>query len=310
MIKGGLSLESVLGGRDINEIFLLDGPPTVTFVEPPRFAELQLALRTMGTGLIVEGPSKVGKSTAIRKAMEVMGVAGGDQTWWYGQRPPPLDAFRKKLDELLGATRKTWLFIDDFHHLEDERYRRELASAMKVLADQPVRYSKVTLIGINPLGSSLVQVMPDLDGRFRIIRLDVDKDWHRSTKIAERGSAVRVSAARYRRAQTRPSAPLQPWTTGRRTPQGSSRARRPRAPVPSRARSRGSPSRRHVGRRNQPTHDARPRAPDGPTTTASGRPRTAPRNSLDDSSAHGVDAGLKKVSGAGRLGILPGNAGQ
>jgi len=184
-IPPGPSLESFLGGRDINEIFPLDGPPTVTFVEPPRFAELQHALRTMGTGLLVEGPSKVGKSTAIRKAMEAMGVAGGDQTWWYGQRPPPLDVFRKKLDELLGATRKTWLFIDDFHHLEDERYRRELASAMKVLADQPVRYGKVTLIGINPLGSSLVQVMPDLDGRFRIIRLDVDKDWHRSTKIAE-----------------------------------------------------------------------------------------------------------------------------
>lgn len=185
MVPKGLSLESVLGGRDINEIFPLDGPPTVTFVEPPRFAELQHALRTMGTGLLVEGPSKVGKSTAIRKAMEAMGVAGGDQTWWHGQRPPPLDAFRRKLDELLGATRKTWLFIDDFHHLEEERYRRELASAMKVLADQPVRHGKVTLIGINPLGSSLVQVMPDLDGRFRIIRLDVDRDWHRSTKIAE-----------------------------------------------------------------------------------------------------------------------------
>jgi predicted MPP superfamily phosphohydrolase len=178
------SLEAFLG-HDINEIFSLDGPPTVTFVEPPRFLELQLALRTMGTGLIVEGPSKVGKSTAIRKAMEAMGVAGSDQIWWYGQRPPPLDAFRKKLDELLDASHNTWLFIDDFHHLEDEQYRRELASAMKVLADQPVRHGKVTLIGINPLGSSLVQLMPDLDGRFRIIRLDVDKDWRRSTKIAE-----------------------------------------------------------------------------------------------------------------------------
>jgi len=172
--------------RDINEIFPLDGPPTVTFVEPPLFSELQLALRRMGTGLIVEGPSKVGKSTAIHKAMEVMGVSKADQTWWSGQRPPPLDELRKKIDELIVAKRDTWLFIDDFHHLEDERYRRELASGMKVLADQPQdgRHGKVTLIGINPLGSSLVQVMPDLDGRFRIIRLDIEKDWHRSTQIA------------------------------------------------------------------------------------------------------------------------------
>lgn len=173
--------------RNINDIFPLDGPPTVTFVEPPLFSELQLALRRMGTGLIVEGPSKVGKSTAIQKAMEAMGFSKSDQTWWSGQRPPPLDELRKKVDDLIVAKRNTWLFIDDFHHLEDERYRRELASGMKVLADQPQdgRYGKVTLIGINPLGSSLVQVMPDLSGRFRIIRLDVEKDWQRSTKIAE-----------------------------------------------------------------------------------------------------------------------------
>jgi 3',5'-cyclic AMP phosphodiesterase CpdA len=173
--------------RSINDIFPLDGPPTVTFVEPPLFSELQLALRRMGTGLIVEGPSKVGKSTAIQKAMEAMGVPQADQTWWSGQRPPPFHELRKKVDELIVAKRNTWLFIDDFHHLEDKRYRRELASGMKVLADQPQdgRHGKVTLIGINPLGSSLVQVMPDLSGRFRIIRLDVEKDWQRSTKIAE-----------------------------------------------------------------------------------------------------------------------------
>jgi hypothetical protein len=67
----GLETRSEAAVRhSINEIFQLDGPPTFTFIEPPEFARLQLELRTMGTGLIVEGPSKVGKSTAIRKAME------------------------------------------------------------------------------------------------------------------------------------------------------------------------------------------------------------------------------------------------
>jgi 3',5'-cyclic AMP phosphodiesterase CpdA len=180
-------------GTSINEIFRLDGPPTYTFIEPPEFARLQLELRTMGTGLIVEGPSKAGKSTAIRKAMESLEVAPGDQIWWHGQRPPPLDDFARTLDGLLQASRDTWLFIDDFHHLEDERYRRELASAMKVLADLPTRHAKVTLIGINPLGNSLVQVMPDLSGRFRVLRLDIDRDWKRGTKIVEliiRGEAA------------------------------------------------------------------------------------------------------------------------
>jgi len=139
----------------INDIFPLDGPPTATFVEPPRFSELQLALRRMGTGLIVEGPSKVGKSTAIQKAMKAIGVPEGDQIWWSGQRPPPLDDVHKQVDELIAAKRDTWLFIDDFHHLEDARYRRELASGMKVLADKPQdnRHGKITLIGLNPLGA-------------------------------------------------------------------------------------------------------------------------------------------------------------
>jgi len=179
------AFEAHVARPSINDIFRLDGPPTVTFIEPPEFPRLKLQLRTMGTGLIVEGPSKVGKSTAIRKAMEALAIAPDDQIWWHGQRPPAFDVFRSQLDVLLRATRDTWLFIDDFHHLEDERYRRELASMMKVLADLPIRHAKVTLIGINPLGNSLVQVMPDLAGRFRVLRLDIDKDWSRSSKIAE-----------------------------------------------------------------------------------------------------------------------------
>jgi 3',5'-cyclic AMP phosphodiesterase CpdA len=172
-------------GLSINEIFRLDGPPSVTFVEPPLFSELKLALRTMGTGLVVEGPSKVGKTTAIRKAMESLRVPERDQIWWDGREPPPLDQMRQTLRELRDGDANRWLFIDDFHYVEDEHYRRQLAFGMKALADQARPHGKVTLIGINPLGSSLVDVMPDLSGRFRIYQLDVEKDWKGSTKIAE-----------------------------------------------------------------------------------------------------------------------------
>jgi len=172
-------------GLSINEIFRLDGPPSVTFVEPPIFSELKLALRTMGTGLVVEGPSKVGKTTAIRKAMESLRVPDADQIWWDGRNPESLEQMHQTLRELRDGKRDRWLFIDDFHYIEDEQYRRQLAFGMKGLADQPRPHGKVTLIGINPLGSSLVDVMPDLSGRFRIYRLDVEKDWKGSTKIAE-----------------------------------------------------------------------------------------------------------------------------
>ncbi|HEX4423415.1 MAG TPA: metallophosphoesterase [Kofleriaceae bacterium] len=169
----------------INEIFRLNGPPTVTFVEPPQFRELQLELGTMGTGLIVEGPSKTGKSTAIHKAMDALGIAPGDQLWWAGQSPPPLDELQRTLDELRRSEHRRWLVIDDFHYLEDRRYLQALAFTMKALADQSRSSAKVTLIGINPLGASLVQTMPDLAGRFRIMRIDRERDWERSSLITE-----------------------------------------------------------------------------------------------------------------------------
>ena len=170
----------------INDIFQLNGPPSITFVEPPRFGELKLELRTMGTGLIVEGPSRVGKTTAVRKAMEALNVPIDQQLWWDGRNPPTLTQLEEKLTALQTARKNTWLFIDDFHYLaEDPKVCRLLASAMKGLADQGQSHAKITLLGINPLGSSLVQAMPDLFGRFRVQRLDIEKDWQRSTKIAE-----------------------------------------------------------------------------------------------------------------------------
>lgn len=177
--------ERASGTLSINDIFRLNGPPTVTFVEPPRFRELQLELGTMGTGLIVEGPSKTGKSTAIRKAMEALGVPAQEQLWWAGQSPPPFEEFQPTLDQLRRSDQQRWLFIDDFHYLEDQRYLRALAFTMKALADQSRSNAKVTLIGINPLGASLVQTMPDLAGRFRIMHIDREGDWSRNTLITE-----------------------------------------------------------------------------------------------------------------------------
>jgi predicted MPP superfamily phosphohydrolase len=182
----------------INDIFRLNGPPTVTFVEPPKFRILQLELNTMGTGLILEGPSKTGKSTAIHKAMAALRIDARDQRWRTGQRPPPFDEFQRELDELGRAKRRTWLVIDDFHYLEDGRYLRALAFAMKSLADQPRSNAKVTLIGINPLGASLVLAMPDLVGRFRIMRIDRD-EWasKRIAALIELGE--RAANIRFRR---------------------------------------------------------------------------------------------------------------
>lgn len=170
----------------INEIFRLNGPPTVTFVEPPLFPRLLGELSTFGTGLLLEGPSKVGKTTAIIKALERLGVASADTVQWNGARPPALPEFNAALAGLVALPQgRRYLIIEDFHYLEDPAYLKPLALYMKELADLAAPRAKVVLIGINPLGGSLTQSMPDLGGRFRVLRMDREKDWARSSKIAD-----------------------------------------------------------------------------------------------------------------------------
>ena len=52
----------------IEDVFKVTGVPTYTFVRPSEYNRLQVALRTPGRGVVVEGPSGIGKSTAVTKA--------------------------------------------------------------------------------------------------------------------------------------------------------------------------------------------------------------------------------------------------
>src|SRR5207249_3953193 len=54
------------------EVFKPSGTPSVTFVEPPRFSALKLSLAQPGRGLVVEGPSGIGKTTALKRAQDAL----------------------------------------------------------------------------------------------------------------------------------------------------------------------------------------------------------------------------------------------
>lgn len=54
----------------LEEVFKMNGLPTVTFVPPSEYQALLVALRTPGRGIVVEGPSGIGKTTAVSKALE------------------------------------------------------------------------------------------------------------------------------------------------------------------------------------------------------------------------------------------------
>ncbi|GAA3403273.1 hypothetical protein ACFFNY_06330 [Paenibacillus hodogayensis] len=57
-------------GPFVEEVFKDSGVPKYTFVEPNEFTKLVVYLRTKGKGLVVEGPSGIGKTSGIKKAIE------------------------------------------------------------------------------------------------------------------------------------------------------------------------------------------------------------------------------------------------
>jgi 3',5'-cyclic AMP phosphodiesterase CpdA len=175
--------------RPIGEIFRR-GTPEITFVEPEQFPLLKAHLRTMGVGLVVAGPSGIGKTTAVKKALQ-----------WVGDGRPVVSVHALSrqdlalLDRTLDGTLVGHLVVDDFHHLDGDR-KRSLAVAMKILADRGVMDAKITVIGINAAGASLLHELRDLGGRFDEIYLTRQSDERIATLIAKGESAANVAFAR------------------------------------------------------------------------------------------------------------------
>ncbi len=52
---------------ELQQVFVLSGVPVYTFVQPVEYIQLLVALRTAGRGIVIEGPSGIGKTTAVMK---------------------------------------------------------------------------------------------------------------------------------------------------------------------------------------------------------------------------------------------------
>jgi hypothetical protein len=174
----------------LEDVFKLSGVPTITFVEPVEFSRLQVALRTPGRGVVVEGPSKIGKTSAVTKALESV-RADASVVTLSARRPSDLDLIRA-LPEMkdIGT-----VIIDDFHRL-DMVSRQAISDLMKLLADEEATRSKVVVIGINKAGESLISIAPDLGGRIEVIKLGINPE-DRLHDLVDKGEAalgVRLAA--------------------------------------------------------------------------------------------------------------------
>jgi hypothetical protein len=152
----------------LEEVFKRSGIPTYTFVEPKEYLHLQVALRTAGRGLVVEGPSGIGKTTAVFTAIERGNLGARAQK--LSARNPADRELIKMLPEMGDAG---VVVIDDFHRLDDDT-KHAIADLMKDLADREDARTKIVLIGINKAGDSLVNFAYDLNNRIDTIHFEVN----------------------------------------------------------------------------------------------------------------------------------------
>lgn len=153
----------------LEDVFKTSGTPTYTFVKPVEYTKLIVALRTKGRGLVVEGPSGIGKTTSINKAIEESGLASVTS----------LSARKREDLEMIQLLPEFTDFgivvIDDFHVLSND-IKKSLSDYMKTLADEDSVSSKLILIGINKAGDSLVSFSPDLNNRIDTIRFEANPE--------------------------------------------------------------------------------------------------------------------------------------
>ncbi len=111
----------------VEEVFVTEGLPKVTFVKPPNFNEILLDVRHPGKPVIVEGQSGTGKTTCVRKILEQLGGAAPE----YLTARFPIDIHR--IEEIVRTSLSGRFVIDDFHRLATET-QAELANVAKFAA--------------------------------------------------------------------------------------------------------------------------------------------------------------------------------
>ena len=158
------------------EVFVKSGVPKITFVEREDFELLKLSLAQPGRGVVIEGPSGIGKTTAVEKAVETLlshqrkqGI--GEAVQILSARNPE---HRDKLETLYKWHTGT-VIIDDFHRLTP-RLREALIDYLKYLADAEPLSKKLVIVGIPQTGQTLVDISFDVATRIDVFRMGLVND--------------------------------------------------------------------------------------------------------------------------------------
>jgi predicted AAA+ superfamily ATPase len=165
-------------------IFPTTGIPTFNYVRPDEYERFRAELQTLGRGLIVEGPSRTGKTTATKKAIEEIAPTA-TSVWIDSRNQSHIEMMRN----IICSDFKGYIFIDDFHHLPEGEQDR-VAWAIKQFADRAAPDAKITVIGINRVGYSLMGGLPEISGRVQSISLSKRQHPNKILELIEKGENV------------------------------------------------------------------------------------------------------------------------
>jgi hypothetical protein len=163
-LPDGRSAVTVPRVRDLGDVFKLVGVPTLTFVEPDDFVEFRMALRQPGLGIVLEGPSGIGKTTILRQAVKQDADRLGQVRILSARKPADVKAISRLPDGHTGL-----VAVDDFHRLPSQ-LQDQLADYLKLLADDDSAAGKLVVVGIPGTAQNLVAVGSDLATRIRVFR--------------------------------------------------------------------------------------------------------------------------------------------
>jgi hypothetical protein len=152
---------------NLEDVFVTEGVPEYTFVAPPNYGDIYVDIRKPGKPVIIEGQSGTGKTTTVKSILGKLQAA--QQIRYLTARVP--DNI-EEIEEIALTRTPGYYVIDDFHRLSDD-LRSRLADIAKIAAEQgaDANLPKLILIGINQVGSDLIQLVEDIGKRVGIHKI-------------------------------------------------------------------------------------------------------------------------------------------
>lgn len=172
---------------ELQDVFVTSGIPRHTFVPPVEYTRLLVALRTRGRSIVIEGPSGIGKTTAVLNAISEAGLS--DRILSLSARKNDDIMIIKELPSQLPFGT---VLIDDFHRLDDP-VKHAIADLMKTLADEGAAHSKLVVLGITNAGQSLISFGKDLANRIEVIPFEANPEYKVEELLRKGEQALNIS---------------------------------------------------------------------------------------------------------------------